>query len=92
MVGEPGIPSREELFDLYKAAVEEYRFQVKLNADRSRDYVVLNSAIIAAGITLLGQAQRPELVQLRYHPAAGSKANCQASYSQALTTRNTPCA
>jgi hypothetical protein len=61
MVGEPDSPSRGELLDLYKLAVEEYRFQVKLNADRSRDYVVLNSAIIAAGITLLGQAQRPEL-------------------------------
>lgn len=48
-----------ELLDLYKVAVEEYRFQVKLNTDRSRDYLVLNSAIIAAGITLIGQAHLP---------------------------------
>ncbi len=41
--------------ELYKIAVEEYRFQVTLNAARSRDYLVLNSAIIAAGVTLLGQ-------------------------------------
>lgn len=61
MTAESSSPTREELIDLYKIAVEEVRFQVKLNADRSRDYVVLNSAIIAAGITLLGQSQRPGL-------------------------------
>jgi hypothetical protein len=57
-------PLREELLDLYKIAVEEYRFQVKLNADRSRDYVVVNSAIIASGIALLGQAHLPLLAGL----------------------------
>ncbi|MFL6234572.1 MAG: hypothetical protein ACJ76N_15680 [Thermoanaerobaculia bacterium] len=41
--------------ELYKIAVEEYRFQVKLNAERSRDYLVLNSAIIAAAVSLSGQ-------------------------------------
>jgi hypothetical protein len=52
----PEVPQdRSELMDLYKIAVDEYRFQVKLNADRSRDYLVLNSAVIAAGVTLLGQ-------------------------------------
>lgn len=55
------LPPRKELLDLYKSAVEEYRFQVKLNADRSRDYFVGNSAIIAAGVTLLGQAKLPLL-------------------------------
>ena len=44
-----------QLMELYKIAVEEYRFQVTLNASRTRDYLVLNSAIIAAGVTLLGQ-------------------------------------
>ena len=61
MPGHPEPPSRDELLELYKIAIEEYRFQVKLNADRSRDYVVLNSAIIAAAITLLGQAKLPLL-------------------------------
>lgn len=61
MAEKPVRPSREELLDHYKIAVEEYRFQVKLNADRSRDYVVLNSAIIAAGVALLGQSQHPYL-------------------------------
>jgi hypothetical protein len=60
----PALPTRKELLELYKIAVEEYRFQVKLNADRSRDYVVLNSAIIAAAITLLGQAKLPALAGL----------------------------
>jgi len=54
-------PPRAEMLDLYKAAIEEYRFQVKLNADRSRDYFVANSAIIAAGVTVLGQARVPLL-------------------------------
>lgn len=61
MSGPSELLSREELLELYKIAIEEYRFQVKLNADRSRDYVVLNSAIIAAAITLLGQAKMPAL-------------------------------
>jgi hypothetical protein len=60
----PTPPRRDELLDLYKIAVEEYRFQVKLNADRSRDYVVVNSAIIASGIALLGQAHLPFLAGL----------------------------
>lgn len=58
-VADENSTKRAELLDLYKIAVEEYRFQVKLNVDRSRDYLVLNSAIIAAGITLIGQAQLP---------------------------------
>lgn len=41
--------------ELYKIAVDEYRFQVNLNAQRSRDYFVLNSAIIASAVALLGQ-------------------------------------
>lgn len=61
MAGEPDGPSRAELLDLHKVAIEEYRFQVKLNADRSRDYLVANSAIFAAAITLLGQAKPPLL-------------------------------
>jgi hypothetical protein len=54
-------PPREELLELYKSAIEEYRFQVKLNVDRSRDYFVANSAIIAVAVTLVGQAKLPFL-------------------------------
>lgn len=48
-------PTYAQLMELYKIAVDEYRFQVSLNAQRSRDYFVLNSAIIASGVALLGQ-------------------------------------
>lgn len=41
------------LLELYKAAVEEYRFQVNLNWDRSKFYVLLNSGIITATCGLL---------------------------------------
>lgn len=56
MADEGNSPLKDaQLMELYKIAVEEYRFQVNLNASRSRDFLVLNSAIIAAGVTLLGQ-------------------------------------
>jgi hypothetical protein len=45
--------------ELYKIAVDEYRFQVNLNAQRSRDYFVLNSAIVASAVALLGQKVGP---------------------------------
>lgn len=48
-------PTYDQLMALYKVAVDEYRFQVNLNAQRSRDYFVLNSAIIASAVALLGQ-------------------------------------
>jgi hypothetical protein len=47
-------PSREELLQLYKIAVDEYRFQVQLNWQRSQYYLILNAALVAAGGSLLG--------------------------------------
>lgn len=44
---------RAELFDLYKVAVDEYRFQVTLNWQRTQYYLALNAAFLAAGIGLL---------------------------------------
>lgn len=41
------------LLDLYKSAVEEYRFQVNLNWDRSKFYLLLNSGLITATCGLL---------------------------------------
>lgn len=41
------------LLELYKIAVEEYRFQTNLNWDRSKFYVLLNSALITASCGLL---------------------------------------
>lgn len=38
--------------DLYKMAVEEYRFQVRLNWERTRDYLVLNGALFSVALGL----------------------------------------
>src|SRR2546422_11317465 len=44
---------RREHFELYKLAIDEYRFQVELNWKRSQYYFVLNAAIIALGANFL---------------------------------------
>ena len=43
---------REELLDLHRTLVDEYRFQIKLNSDRTQIYLALNAAIITAGTGL----------------------------------------
>jgi hypothetical protein len=43
----------EQLIELYKIAVEEYRFQVKLNNDRLLHLTVFNIAVLSAGAGLL---------------------------------------
>ena len=43
----------EQLIDLYKVAIEEYRFQVKLNNDRLLHLTVFNVAVLSAGAGLL---------------------------------------
>ncbi|SPE29141.1 membrane hypothetical protein [Candidatus Sulfopaludibacter sp. SbA6] len=45
--------SRPELFDLYKLAIDEYRFEVRLNWDRSMYYITFNTGVVAAGAGLL---------------------------------------
>ena len=39
---------RELLSKLYGFAIDEYRFQVRLNSDRTRDYFAINLGLIAA--------------------------------------------
>jgi hypothetical protein len=39
--------------DLYKIAVDEYRFEVKLNADRMIQYLTLSAVVLSAGVGLL---------------------------------------
>ena len=51
-------PGREELIDLYKVAVGEYRFQVNLNWDRSKYVLVFNTAVIAVGTGLVNDGYR----------------------------------
>jgi hypothetical protein len=55
---------RDELLDLYRLLIDEYRFQVKLNSDRTQIYLVLNAAIIAAatGLFKVGGANASPLV------------------------------
>jgi len=50
---------RQDLWHLYDTAVEEYRFQVKLNTQRFQWYVGLNFALIAVagGLLKVGEAR-----------------------------------
>lgn len=52
--GEPQdeIP-RAELLELYRVVIDEYRFQIRLNWDRTQYYFVFNSAMMTAGATAL---------------------------------------
>ena len=43
----------QQLLDLYRIAVDEYRFQVKLNWDRTAYLITLNSGLIAVATGLL---------------------------------------
>lgn len=49
------LPSQkdEDLIELYKVAIEEYRFQVKLNNDRLLHFAVFNVGVLSAGAGLL---------------------------------------
>jgi hypothetical protein len=43
---QPDELSRDELLKLYGFAIDEYRFEVRLNADRTRDYLVINLGLL----------------------------------------------
>ena len=45
--------SRAELVALHELLMEEYRFQVKLNSDRTQSYLTLSAAIVTVAATLL---------------------------------------
>lgn len=45
--------ARAELLELYKIVVDEYRFQVRLNWDRTQYSFVLNTALTTLGFTVL---------------------------------------
>ena len=44
---------RSELLDLYKIAIDEYRFQVTLNWQRTQYYFTINTAVIAIAASVL---------------------------------------
>lgn len=52
-------PSRDELFELYKIAVETDRFELDLGWKLVQFFTILNSGLFTAGITLLGSNQIP---------------------------------
>jgi len=45
--------NRDELLKLYAIAVDEYRFEVRLNSDRTRDYLVINLGLLTLTSGLL---------------------------------------
>lgn len=47
------ILQRDQLLDLYRIALDEYRFEVRLGWDRTTYFVVLNSAILTVATGLL---------------------------------------
>jgi hypothetical protein len=49
----PEILSTDQLLTLYKVAIEEYRFEVRLNWDRTAFHLTLNSGLIAIATGLL---------------------------------------
>jgi hypothetical protein len=55
--------SSETLLDLYKIALDEYRFEVRLGWDRTTYFLVLNSAILTVATGLL-KLQDPPAVYL----------------------------
>lgn len=52
-------PRDNQLFDLYKMAVDEYRFEVKLGWDRTMYYMVFNVGIFSVGTGLLRLESAP---------------------------------
>ena len=53
LIAEPGEISRAELLDLYKISIDEYRFQVTLNWQRTQYYFTVNTAVIAVAASIL---------------------------------------
>lgn len=58
---EPPPLSRDQLFDLYRVALDEYRFEVKLNWDRTVYYVGLNSGVISVATGFLKLSGAPPI-------------------------------
>jgi hypothetical protein len=51
----------DKLVDLYRVAIEEYRYNVRLNWDRTQYFLGLNLAIVAAATGLLKAGQTTPL-------------------------------
>jgi len=55
----PSPPQPDDLLTLHKIAIDEYRFEVKLNWDRTAFYLTLNSGLIAIATGLLKVGSAP---------------------------------
>lgn len=60
---------RDELFSQYGRVLDEYRFQVHLNWERSRHLLTLNLGLLTAAAALLGLQQEDAVLALP--PVAG---------------------
>jgi len=54
---------RAELMRLYDSAVAEYRFEVQLNWDRTKHFMLFNAAVIAAAAGLMKFGRPPTLAE-----------------------------
>ena len=55
-------PDRDELYDLYRLAIEEYRFNVKLSWDRTRFFVGLNAVLVTAASAVMRFIDAPAIL------------------------------
>ena len=55
-------PDRAELYDLYRLAIDEYRFNVKLSWDRTRFFVGLNAVLVTAASALMRFIDGPAIL------------------------------
>ena len=53
---------RDELYDLYRLAIEEYHFDVRLSWDRSRIFVGLNAVLVTAASAVMRFIDGPALL------------------------------
>lgn len=53
---------QDRLLDVYKVALDEYRFQVNLNWSRTQYFLVLNLALLTVGIGLIGRTEPSRLL------------------------------
>lgn len=56
--------SRAELFDVYRMALEQYRFEVQLNWERTKSYLVFSVAVLGVGTGLISLADSGPLTLL----------------------------
>lgn len=53
LIAAPNDIARSELLDLYKIALDEYRFEVTLNWQRTQYYFTVNTAVVAVAASIL---------------------------------------